>query len=56
MGKKRSYELVRELPAFMPAGIEAFFTEPGRQKELIPPIMIEIARKYAITLLPKPGG
>ena len=42
----------RLLFGFTPAGIEAFFTELGSQKELNPPLMIEIARKYGITLLP----
>jgi quercetin dioxygenase-like cupin family protein len=42
----------RMLFGFTPAGIEAFFAELGSQKELTPPLMIEIARKYGITLLP----
>lgn len=42
----------RMLFTFMPAGIEAFFTELGEQKELNPAIMTEIARKHRITILP----
>ncbi len=38
-------------------GIEAFFTELGSQKELNPPLMMEIARKYGITIMPpKPNA
>jgi mannose-6-phosphate isomerase-like protein (cupin superfamily) len=42
----------RLLFAFTPAGIEAFFTELGSQKELNPPLMMEIARKHGITIMP----
>jgi len=42
----------RMLFAFTPAGIEAFFMELGSQKELNPPLMMEIAAKYGITILP----
>jgi quercetin dioxygenase-like cupin family protein len=42
----------RMLFGFTPAGIEAFFTELGSQKELNPPLMTEIARKHGITILP----
>ncbi|MGD1091990.1 MAG: cupin domain-containing protein [Bryobacteraceae bacterium] len=43
----------RMLFGFTPAGIEAFFTELGNQQELTPPLMMEIARKYGITMLPQ---
>lgn len=47
----------RMLFAFTPAGIEAFFMELGCQSELNPPLMMEIARKHGITILPpKPGA
>jgi mannose-6-phosphate isomerase-like protein (cupin superfamily) len=47
----------RMLFAFTPAGIEEFFIELGSQKELNPPLMIEIAQKYGITIMPpKPAA
>jgi quercetin dioxygenase-like cupin family protein len=47
----------RVLFGFTPGGIEAFFIELGTQKELNPPLMIEIARKHGITvLIPQPKG
>ena len=43
----------RLLFGFTPGGIEAFFTELGSQKELTPPLMISIAARHGITMLPE---
>lgn len=41
----------RVIFGFTPAGIEEFFGELGAQEALNPQIMIEIARRYGITIL-----
>lgn len=45
----------RVLFGFTPGGIEAFFEDLGKQPELNPQIITEIAAKYEITMLPPPG-
>lgn len=45
----------RVLVSFTPAGIEAFFTELSGQTQLTPDIMLEIAGRHGITLVPPPG-
>jgi len=45
----------RVLISFTPAGIEGFFEEMGNQKELTPQIMMEISKKYGITVMPPPA-
>lgn len=44
----------RLLVSFTPSGIEEFFAELSRQTELKPPIMMEIAARYGITLVAPP--
>lgn len=45
----------RVLFGFTPGGIEAFFVELGKQSELTPQLMTEIAARYGMTILAPPG-
>ena len=45
----------RVLFGFTPGGIEAFFEELGKQPQLNPQVMTEIANRHGITMLSSPG-